>query len=321
MVMASSSPDLPAPAPAEARDALDRLAALLLAHAPYDGHFDLPQAGAHVIRFSRTSRELAHGVAQPGLCIVAQGAKSVLLGSEVFEYDASRMLVYSVDVPVAGQVTRASAAEPFLCLKLDLDAERIAAAVLKVYPDGLPQTPGSHAIHVTGTDPAILDAAARLLALPAQPQAAALLAPLVAEEILVRLLLSPIGPRVAQIGQVDSRLGQVAKAVSWVRANFDQALDVPRLAAMVHMSLTTFHQHFKSVTSMSPLQYQKVLRLQEARRLMLARMMDAGTACRQVGYLSASQFSREYGRFFGCAPTRDIARLREGGVPAGVAEA
>jgi len=108
-------------------------------------------------------------------------------------------------------------------------------------------------------------------------------------------------------------LQQVSKAVSWVRTNFDRPLDVQRLAAMVHMSLTTFHQHFKSVTTMSPLQFQKVLRLQEARRLMMSRMLDAGMASRQVGYQSASQFSREYGRFFGKAPTRDIALLRDGG--------
>ena len=113
---------------------------------------------------------------------------------------------------------------------------------------------------------------------------------------------------------------RIAKAVSWVRANFDRPLDVERLAGLVHMSVSTFHQHFKAVTAMSPLQYQKVLRLHEARRLMLSRMMDAGTACRQVGYLSASQFSREYGRFFGAAPMKDIATLREGamaGNPAG----
>ena len=127
------------------------------------------------------------------------------------------------------------------------------------------------------------------------------------------LLRSPIGARVAQIGQADSRLQRVAKAVTWVRNNYDRPLDVERLAALVHMSVSAFHQHFKAVTSMSPLQFQKVLRLHEARRLMLARMMDAGTACRQVGYLSSSQFSREYGRFFGSAPMKDIARLRETG--------
>jgi AraC-like DNA-binding protein len=303
-----------------AADGLDRLAALIQAHAPYDGHFPLRQPGLEVIRASRPNKELVHGVARPALCIVARGAKTVLLGSEIFEYDASRMLVFSVDVPVAGQVTKASPAAPFLCLKVELDPGRIADQTLKVYPDGLPQARKNLAICAAPMEPAIVDAAARLVALMAEPEEAPLLAPLVVDEILIRLLRSPIGARVAQIGQADSRMQRVARAVAWVKDHYDRPLDVERLAGMVHMSASTFHQHFKSVTAMSPLQFQKTLRLQEARRLMLARMLDAGAASRQVGYLSASQFSREYGRFFGTAPTRDIARLREGGGVAAVVE-
>jgi transcriptional regulator GlxA family with amidase domain len=140
---------------------------------------------------------------------------------------------------------------------------------------------------------------------------ASLLAPLVVEEILIRVLRSPIGPRIAQIGQAESRLQRVSKAVSWLREHFDEALDLEGLAGMVHMSVSSFHQHFKSVAAMSPLQFQKMLRLQEARRLMLSRMMDVGAASRQVGYLSASQFTREYGRYFGDAPTKDMARMRQ----------
>jgi AraC-like DNA-binding protein len=300
---------------------LARLAALIQAHAPYDGHFDLRLQGVEVIRASRVTGELVHGVARPGMCIVAQGAKTVLLGSEVFDYDASRLLVYSVDLPISGQITRASRAEPFLCLKLDLDPERIADLTLKVYPHGFPQHPNHLAICVTPAEPGILKAAARLVELLAQPEDAEWLAPLVVEEILIRLLRSPVGSRVAQIGQAGSQVQRVAEAVSWVRTNFDRPLDVERLAGLVHMSVSTFHQHFKAVTAMSPLQYQKVLRLHEARRLMLSRMMDAGTACRQVGYLSASQFSREYGRFFGAAPMKDIAKLREGAMAGTVADA
>ena len=299
---------------------LTKLAALLRAHAPYDGHFDLRLKGVEVIRASRVTGELVHGVARPAMCIVAQGAKKVLLGSEVFDYDASRLLVYSVDVPISGQITRASATEPFLCLKVELDPERIADLTLKVYPHGFPQNPKNLAICVTPAEPGILKAAARLVELLAQPEDAEWIAPLVVEEILIRLLRSPIGARVAQIGQAGSRVQRVAQAVSWVRTNFDRPLDVERLAALVHMSVSTFHQHFKAVTAMSPLQYQKVLRLHEARRLMLSKMMDAGTACRMVGYVSASQFTREYGRFFGTAPMKDIATLREGamaGNPAG----
>jgi AraC-like DNA-binding protein len=146
-----------------------------------------------------------------------------------------------------------------------------------------------------------------------QPEDANLLGPLVVDEILVRLLRSPIGSRVAQIGQPKSGVQRVAEAVSWIRTHFAQPVTVDEMAASVHMSASSFHERFKAVTSMSPLQYQKVLRLHEARRLMLFQSMDASDACRRVGYLSPSQFSREYVRFFGSAPTKDIARLREAG--------
>jgi len=145
----------------------------------------------------------------------------------------------------------------------------------------------------------------------AQPGDSELLAPLVVDEILIRLLRSPIGVGVAQMGFAESNVHRIAKAISWLHDNFSQPVKVEELAKLVHMSASSFHEHFKSITSMSPLQYQKVLRLQEARRLMLSTMMDAGTTSQRVGYLSPSQFSREYSRFFGNAPTKDIARLRQ----------
>jgi transcriptional regulator GlxA family with amidase domain len=160
-------------------------------------------------------------------------------------------------------------------------------------------------------DSSIVSAATRLMECLAHPGDADLLAPLVLDEILIRLLRSPIGVRVAQMGFAESSVDRVAKAISWLRANFSQPMKVEELARLVNMSVSSFHEHFKSVTSMSPLHYQKVLRLQEARRLLLSTVMDAGTASQRVGYLSASQFSREYSRFFGSAPTRDIARLRQ----------
>ena len=293
------------------RPDLAKLTDLVMAHAPYDGSFDLRLPGVHVTRASRVHKELVHGVLSSSLCLVAQGAKRVMLGQEVYEYDASRMLVYSVDVPVAAQVTQASLDEPFLGLRLDLDPSRIAGLTSKVYPHGLPATREGRAICVDRADAHVLNAVVRLMGLASQPGDAELLAPLVIDEILIRLLRSPLGLRVALIGQEESRIHQVSKAVTWVRTHFDQPLDVERLAALVHMSPSSFHQHFKAVTSLSPLQYQKALRLQEARRLMLLTMLDAGTAGRRVGYQSASQFAREYGRYFGQAPTRDIARLRE----------
>jgi len=288
-----------------------KLASLIKAYAPHDGSFELRIQGVHTIRRSQTYTELMHGVQQSAVCIVAQGEKSVMVGREVYEYNPSRIIVFSVDVPVASQVTRASLSEPFLCLKVDLDPQRVANLVLKVFPHGLPPVHESGGVSVGQADANIINAAIRLIELMAQPGDAELLAPLVVDEILIRLLRSPIGVRVAQIGLAESGVYGVAKAVSWLRANFSQPMKVEELAKLANMSVSSFHQHFKSVTSMSPLQYQKALRLQEARRLMLFPMMDAGSASRHVGYLSASQFSREYGRFFGNAPTRDVIRLRE----------
>ena len=316
LASATPRPTEAAPDDGPHAESLGRLARLLSAHAPYDGTFRLRVPGLHVVRRSKPYREMVRATVTPALCIVAQGAKIVMLGREVYSYDASRMIAYAVDLPVAGQIVRASHSEPFLALKLDLDSFKIADLALKVYPHGVPTPQGNRGVFVGQATTAIVDAAARLVELMAQPADAELLAPLVVDEILIRLLRSAIGPRVAQIGQKESGVQRVAKAVRWVRANFAQPMAVEALANLAHMSPSSFHQHFKAVTSMSPLQYQKVLRLHEARRLMLARMMDAGSAGREVGYLSASQFSREYTRVFGTAPTRDIARLRQDGVAA-----
>lgn len=286
------------------------LARLISAYAPHDGSFELRVPGLHASRFSRINNECVHALRVPSLCMVAQGAKTVIVGDEVFEYDASRMIVFSVALPVAAQITQASHSEPYLALKLDLDAHKIAELVLKVYPHGLPPVQERSAVYLTAADGNMISAATRLMGCLAQPGDVELLAPLVVDEILIRLLRSPIGVRVAQMGFAESSVERVAKAISWLRANFSQPMKVEELAELVHMSVSSFHEHFKSVTSMSPLHYQKVLRLQEARRLMLSTMMDAGTASQRVGYISASQFSREYSRFFGSAPTRDIARLR-----------
>jgi AraC-like DNA-binding protein len=288
-----------------------KLARLLAAYAPHDGSFELRIPGLHASRFSRVNRECVHALRLPSLCIAAQGAKTVIVGQEVYEYNASRMIVFSVALPVAAQITKASASEPYLALKLDLDPHRIADLVLKVYPHGLPPAQERSAVYITPVDDNILDAAARLMECLAQPGDTELLAPLIVDELLIRLLRSPIGARVAQMGFAESTVHRVAKAISWLRANFSQPMKVEDLAGSVHMSVSSFQEHFKSVTSMSPLQYQKVLRLQEARRLMLSTMMDAGSASQRVGYLSASQFSREYSRFFGNAPAKDIARLRQ----------
>jgi len=316
LATATFHPTKAAPDGGPQAESLGRLARLLAAHTPYDGLFALRVPGVYAVRRSRPTRALERATVPPTLCIVAQGAKTVMLGREVYSYDASRLMAYAVDLPIAGQVIRASQREPFLVLVLKLDPYKIAELTLKVYPHGVPSPHDSRGVIAGQSTTAIVDAAARLVESMAHPAEAEMLAPLVLDEILIRLLLCPIGPRVAQIGQQESSVHRVAKALAWVREHFAQPITLESLADLAHMSVSSFHQHFKAVTSMTPLQYQKVLRLQEARRLMLSRMMDAGSAGREVGYLSASQFSREYARLFGSAPTRDVARLRQEGIAA-----
>lgn len=294
-----------------------KLAGLIRNYTPHDGRFELCIPGVYTIRLSRVTTEPVHATVGPALCIVAQGAKRIMLGQEAYVYDPSHMLIFSVDLPVTASVTRASLAEPYFGFILGLDPQKIAELVLKVYPHGLPRSfQDSRGVYVSRIDLRIVNAVVRLFDLMAQPTDAGLLAPLVIEEILIRLLRSPVGARVAQIGLSKSSVREIARAVTWLREKYSQPIRIEKLAEMAHMSVSSFHQHFKSVTSMSPLQYQKVMRLQEARRLMLSAMMDVSTACWHVGYHSASQFSREYARFFGSSPNKDIARLRDQGFTA-----
>ncbi len=293
--------------------ALRRLAVLLASYTAHDGVFPLRLPGTYAIRLSRMTTEATYAALGPALCVAAQGAKAVMLGREVLEYDPAHLLVFAVDLPVSSQVTRATRKDPYLGFTLELDPTRVAELAARVYPRGIPKASDNRGLYVGRATDAIVDAVTRLLELMAHPEDADLLGPLVVDEILLRLLRTPIGTRVGQIGQPKSGVQRIAAAASWIRAHFAQPVTVDEMATSVHMSTSSFHQRFKAVTSMSPLQYQKVLRLHEARRLMLFQRMDASDACRRVGYLSPSQFSREYARFFGSAPTKDIARLREEG--------
>jgi AraC-like DNA-binding protein len=290
---------------------MTRLAHLIYAHAPHDGTFSQRIPGLHVGRYSRIDTDVKTFYL-PSLLIVAQGAKAVTVGQEVYQFGRSHMLMLPVALPVALQTTLASLSEPFLCVKLDIDPQRIAELVLKVYPQGLPPVRQRSPGYITNADLGIANAVTRLVECLRNSSDTELLAPLIVDEILIRLLRSPIGIHAAEMGFADSGVQRVAKAIDWLRDNFSQQMKVADLAELVHMSVSSFHEHFKSVTSMSPLQYQKALRLQEARRLMLSRQMDADatTACRLVGYVSDSQFSRDYSRFFGSPPRKDMARLR-----------
>lgn len=291
---------------------LSELAGMIERYAPYQGSHVLHVPGVTAIRFN-TPTELVHGVYRPSVCIVAQGAKRVLLGPDVFEYNEVKTLLSSVELPVAAQVVRASHAQPYLGVTIELNPQRIAELSHRVFPSGLPPLKDHRGVGVTDATSDLVNAASRLLKLISHERDTELLAPLVMDEILIRLLRSSLGPRLAHLGQGESNVQRVSRAIDWVRTHFDQPMNVEALAELVHMSPSAFHGHFKAVTNMSPLQFQKALRLREARRLMLTGGMDVTTASRQVGYVSSSQFIREYGRLFGNAPARDVALLREQG--------
>ena len=307
---ASDSTDLAGPGALKLR----RLANQLASYAAHDGIFPLRLPGTYAIRRSRMTMEASYSTLGPAVCVAAQGAKAIMLGRDVMEYDPTHLMVFALDLPVSSQVTRATRKDPYLGFTLELDPARVAELAARVYPRGIPKTADNRGLYAGRSTDAIVDAVSRLLELMANPEDADLLGPLVVDEIVIRLLRTSIGKRVAQIGQSKSRVQRVAEAASWIRSHFNQPVTVDEMAASVHMSASSFHQRFKAVTSMSPLQYQKVLRLHEARRLMLFQRMDATDACHRVGYLSPSQFSREYARFFGSAPTKDIGRLRKEGL-------
>ncbi|MBC7682006.1 MAG: AraC family transcriptional regulator [Ferruginibacter sp.] len=245
---------------------------------------------------------------QPMLCIVAQGAKRTLLGDTIVGYGAGQYLVVSVDLPITGSVTQASADAPYLALSLELDPAVLADMLLTL--PGAAQVAPLPGLAVSPVTPDLLDAAVRLLRLLDRPADIPMLAPLAEREILYRLLTGTQAPMLRQIALAHSRMAQVGRAIGWIRSHFAEPLRIAAVAQQANMSASTFHRHFKAVTAMSPLQYQKQIRLQEARRLLLAGQADAASIGFAVGYESPSQFSREYARMFGQPPVRDAVRLR-----------
>ncbi len=248
---------------------------------------------------------------EPRICVIAQGSKRVLLGDESYEYDEHHFLITSVDLPTVVQIIKASPEKPYLGLILRLDQREISQLMVDSNLP-LPRTHQSSRGMATGevTLP-LLTAFQRLIDLLAEPNDIPILAPLIKREIFYRLLVSDQGFRLRQMASAGSQSHQIARAIDWLKSNFTQPLRIDDLATQVNMSTSTFHHHFRALTAMSPLQYQKWLRLNEARRLMLAERLDATTAAFQVGYESPSQFSREYSRFFGDSPLRDISNLRQ----------
>lgn len=263
----------------------------------------------HLVRLDDASGQ-ACAVYEPCIALIAQGAKRVVLGADTFVYGAGQCLVATVNLPTLTQVLEASPQSPYLALALSLDLREVSRLILEGHlPPPDPQSP-ERAMATGRADSALMLAFQRLLELLGEPEHIPALAPLVQREILYRLLAGEHGRRLRQIVAVGSQSHQVGRAIEWLNLHYAQPLRIDDLAAHARMSASTFHHHFRALTAMSPLQYQKSLRLNEARRLMLADHLDAATAGYRVGYESPSQFSREYSRQFGAPPARDIGNLR-----------
>jgi AraC-like DNA-binding protein len=273
-----------------------------------DGHIE-PLKGLHLNRAS-TLRKL-HSVSKPAFCVVAQGSKEIFLGHERYQYDPAHYLLVTAELPVVSQVIEASPAQPYLSVRVELDPTLVGTIMSEV-DHSSPQNPdGVRAINVSALDASLLDAVVRLLRLVDAPAEAPFLAPLITREIVYRLLQGEQGDRLRYIAVLGGHTHRIVRAIELLRKEFDQRLRIEEIAGELGMSVSGFHHHFKAVTAMSPLQFQKRLRLQEARRLMLGEALDATSAAYHVGYNDASHFNREYKRLFGLPPLRDVERLRE----------
>jgi len=262
--------------------------------------------------FRRTEpTEPITGMYEPSLCMIAQGAKRVTLADDSYVYDANNYLITSVHLPTLVQITEASPEQPYLGLRLRFDLREVAQLMADSHLPPPRSQQSSRGMATGAVTLPLLGAVSRLIDLLAAPEDIPILAPVIQREILYRLLTGDQGARLRQIATAGSQSQQIARAIEWLKENFTESLRIDDLAEKARMSASTFHHHFRAMTAQSPLQYQKQLRLQEARRLMLAERLDAASAAFQVGYESPSQFSREYGRLFGAPPLRDVARLRE----------
>jgi AraC-like DNA-binding protein len=249
-------------------------------------------------------------VYEPAFCFVAQGSKQALLGEEVFRYDPGHYLIFTVDLPLVFQVEEASKERPYLGFRLNLDPSLVAAVMME---SGIEIKKGDacvKALDVGPTDTNLLDAVVRLVRLLDSPFEFKVLAPLITREIVFRLLMGGQKARLGHLMALARDAGRISRAIGHLRENFDQQLKMDDIARELGMSTSGFHHHFKSVTAMSPLQFQKQIRLQEARRLMLGEDLDAASAGFRVGYEDPAYFSREYKKLFGAPPQRDITKLR-----------
>ena len=285
------------------------LIAATLRHMPEDGMAATALPNLTIFR-AQGPTDSVPVLHKPAVCLIVQGAKRVMLGTEVFLYDAATYFVVSVDLALSGQVIQATPDQPYLCLRFDLDLYGINDLLFGLdlgEADGREAGLGAFLSPVTAP---LQDAFLRLLGLLDRPADQPVLGPLIEREILYRLLTGPQGARLRQLARPGSRDARIGRAIGWIKANYRDTLRVAEVADAAGMSPSALHLYFKQMTQMSPLQYQKHIRLQEARRLILAEGMDAASAGFSVGYESPSQFSREYRRLFGAPPRRDTDRLR-----------
>jgi AraC-like DNA-binding protein len=264
-----------------------------------------------MLRRASAPTEMGHGVSYPSFCVIAQGSKEILLGESRYRYDPARYLITSAALPIATRVIEASPERPYLAFVLRLDPAVVGSVMVEAGQPAPRATAAVRAIDVSPLDAGLLDAVVRLVRLLASPAEARFLAPLVTREIIYRLLLGAQGGRLGQITALGGATHRIAAAVERLRRDFDRPLHIEDVAREIGMSVSGFHHHFKALTAMSPLQFQKQLRLQEARRLLLAEDLDAAGAGRRVGYDDPAYFSREYKRLFGAPPLRHVAGMRE----------
>lgn len=263
------------------------------------------------LRRAASPRSLGHGVAHPSFCVIAQGSKEILLGENRYRYDPAHYLIATVALPIASQIIEASPEQPYLGIILTLDPGLVGSVLVEAGHRAVHRHAPMTAINVSPLDIGLLDAVVRLVRLLDSPCEARFLARLIKQELVYRLLLGEQGERLSQITALGDATHRIAEAVQWLRRHFDQPLRIEAIAHEFGMSVSGFHHHFRALTAMSPLQYQKQLRLQEARRLMLSEGFDAASAGYRVGYGNAAQFTREYKRLFGAPPMRDIKQLWE----------
>ena len=296
----------------------EEVLATMISHAlPHDGSIEI-QPGLHLARFSHPAGPFYTSLA-PSFCVVAQGAKSIVVGPNEFRYDSSQYLITTMQLPISGTVIEASPERPYLSFRVELDAS-IVTSMMVESGDVLQNGDGNvSAVNVCPLDVDLFDASTRLIRLAQSPNEYRVLAPLVTREIVYRLLVGAQGPRLRHLAKFGGQAHRVARAIETIREHFNQPLRIEDVAQVLHMSVSGFHAHFKAATALSPLQFQKQLRLHEARRLMLNENLDAAQAGLRVGYDDASQFSREYKRHFGEPPVRNVERLREAAAQASMA--